>query len=211
MLLMDRPKTKWSVLDKISSQHKQMELPSFFEVGCYDLHTVHQAFQPGAVWTKQSLDKVLHALWKLFKDSSASRDTYISVNCSVAPQFFFKTSFIEDVMVSDEAIEIWPYILNVILKVCFHLKNQKMINLIMHYSDVILEIKGSVRERHKRALVTLKNYKRAPLILSYSNVLSIFTLILVKQIFQKFKSLRAVPESWMQYQARITADIGYLL
>ena len=53
-------------------------------------------------------------MWKLFKDSSASRDTYINVNCSVAPQFFSKTSFIEDVMVADEAIQIWPYILNVI-------------------------------------------------------------------------------------------------
>ena len=74
-----------------------------------------------------------------------------------------------------------------------------MISLIIHYSEVILETKGSVRERHKRALVTLQNYKRAPLILSYPNVLGIFTLILVKQIFQKFKSLRAVSESWMQY------------
>ena len=30
MLLMDGPKTNWSVLDKISSLHKQMEFPIFF-------------------------------------------------------------------------------------------------------------------------------------------------------------------------------------
>lgn len=52
MLLMDRTKINWSVLDKISSQGKQMGLLYFLEVGCCALHAVHGAFQTGAVTTK---------------------------------------------------------------------------------------------------------------------------------------------------------------
>ena len=50
MLLMDRTKINWSVLDKISSQGKQMGLLYFLEVGCCALHAVHGAFQTGACW-----------------------------------------------------------------------------------------------------------------------------------------------------------------
>ena len=82
MLSMDGPNTNWSVLDKVSSHCQQMELPSFFEVGCCGLYTVDGAFQTGAVATNWLLDKVLHGMWKLFKDSLARMDTYITVTCS---------------------------------------------------------------------------------------------------------------------------------
>ena len=52
MLLMDRTKINWSVLDKLLSQGKQMGLLYFLEVGCCGLHAVHGAFQTGAVTTK---------------------------------------------------------------------------------------------------------------------------------------------------------------
>ena len=40
MLSMDGPNTSWSVLNKVSSPRQQMELPSFFDVGCCGLHTL---------------------------------------------------------------------------------------------------------------------------------------------------------------------------
>ena len=41
-----------------------MELPSFFDAGCCDLHTMHGAFQIGAVATNWLLDKYLYGMWK---------------------------------------------------------------------------------------------------------------------------------------------------
>ena len=49
MLLMDGSNFNWSILDKISSQRKQMDLLCFFEVGCCGLHAVHGAFGPGSM------------------------------------------------------------------------------------------------------------------------------------------------------------------
>ena len=92
MLSMDGPNTNWLVLDKVSSNSQQMELSSFFDVGCCSLHTVHGAFQTGAVATNRLLDKVLHGMWKLFNDSPARRDTYITVTrCEHFPLSFCKT------------------------------------------------------------------------------------------------------------------------
>ena len=82
MLYMDGPNANWSVVDKMSSPRQQMELPSFFNVGCCGLHTVHGAFQTGIVAANWLLVKVLHGMWKLFKGSPARRDTYITVTCS---------------------------------------------------------------------------------------------------------------------------------
>ena len=82
MLYMDGPNANWSVVDKMSSPGQQMELPSFFNVGCCGLHTVHGAFQTGIVAANWLLVKVLHGMWKLFKGSPARRDTYITVTCS---------------------------------------------------------------------------------------------------------------------------------
>ena len=61
MLSIDGPNTDWSVLDKVSSHHQQMELPSFFDAGCC-LHTVHGVFQTGDVATNWLLNKVLHSM-----------------------------------------------------------------------------------------------------------------------------------------------------
>ena len=101
VLSMNGPNTNWLVLDKVSSHHQQMELPSFFDVGCCGLHTVHGIFQTGEVATNWLLDKVLYGIWKLFKDSPARRDTYITVTRSEDfPLSFCKTRWVEDEQVA---------------------------------------------------------------------------------------------------------------
>ena len=111
MLSMDGPNTNWPVLDKVSSHCQQMELSSFFDVGCCGLHTVHGAFQTGAVAANWLLDKILHGMWKLFKDLPTRRDTYITVTHSEDfPFSFCKTHWIEDEQVAARAVEIWPNI-----------------------------------------------------------------------------------------------------
>ena len=64
---MDGPNANWSVVDKMSSPGQQMELPSFFNVGCCGLHTVHGAFQTGIVAANWLLVKVQHGMWKLLR------------------------------------------------------------------------------------------------------------------------------------------------
>ena len=115
MLSMDGPNTNWLVLDKMSSHRQQMELPSFFDVDCGGLHTMHGAFQTGAGATNLLLDKVLHGMWKLFKDSPARRDTYITVTlCEDFLLSFCKTRWVVDEKVAPKAIENWPNIVQVI-------------------------------------------------------------------------------------------------
>ena len=114
MLSMDGPNTEWSVLDKMSTHHQQTELPSFFDVGCCGLHTVHGAFQTGAVATNWLLDKVLHGMWKLFKDSPPRRGTYTVTHSEDFPLSFCKTRWVEDEKVAAKAVKIWPNIVQVV-------------------------------------------------------------------------------------------------
>ena len=105
MLPMNGPTTNWSVSGKVCSHRHQMELPSFFDVGCCGLHTVHGAFQTGEVATNWLLDKVLHSMWKLFKDSPTRRDTYITVTCPEDfPLSFCKTGWVEDEKVAPKDV-----------------------------------------------------------------------------------------------------------
>ena len=88
-----------------------MELLSFFDVGCCGLRIVHGAFHAGVVATKWLLDKVLHGMCKRFKDSSAKRDTYITITWSEDfPLSFCKTPWVEGEKVAAKAVEIWPNI-----------------------------------------------------------------------------------------------------
>ena len=112
MLLMDGPNTNWSVLDKVSSQLKQIQLSSFFEVCCYWLHTVYGGFQTGAVLNKWHLGKVLHAMWKLFKDSPVRRDNCKTINGSVELSSVLAKLVGLKMRVAAKAIEIWPSIVN---------------------------------------------------------------------------------------------------
>ena len=139
MLSIDGPNTDWSVLDKVSSHCQQMELPSFFDAGCC-LHTVHGAFQTGDVATNWLLNKVLHSMWKLFKDSPAKRDTYIIVTCSEDFSLSFcKTRWVEDEKVAAKTVEIWPNIVHVIkhyegLTPSKHPKNNKSYDILVKHA-----------------------------------------------------------------------------
>ena len=70
---------------------------------------------------------------------------------------------------------------------------------------VILEIKGNIHPRYKRALFTI-NYKGTSDLTS-PYVHCIFSLILIKQIFEKSKSLRIASKSQTQFLPRITPGV----
>ena len=71
---------------------------------------------------------------------------------------------------------------------------------------VILEIEGSIRQRYEMVFFPIKIIKCTSN-LSNLYVHSIFTLLLIKQIFEK-KSFSAATKSWMQFWPRI-APVSY--
>ena len=81
-LSMDGPSTNWSVLDKLSLQCEEYELPPLENVGSYGLQVLHGAFKTVFQATDWSLDKILKAMCNLFCNSSARRETYVRVSQS---------------------------------------------------------------------------------------------------------------------------------
>ena len=65
----------------------------------------------------------------------------------------------------------------------------------IQYTKVILEIEGSIWQRYKRALFPYEKLQKGTSDLSNPYVQSAFTLFLIKQIFQRKISLRAVSKS----------------
>ena len=66
-------------------------------------------------------------------------------------------------------------------------------------SGVILETEGSVQKIQKKALFHYKKVKKSIPNLTSPYVHSLFTIVLIKQIFEKSRSSRAAPGSWTQF------------
>ena len=79
------------------------------------------------------------------------------------------------------------------------------------YSEVILETEGSIQKTQKRALFHYKTVKKGTPNLTSSYVHGLFTVVLMKQIFEKNKSLRAASESWTQFKPEITPVITEIM
>ena len=72
---------------------------------------------------------------------------------------------------------------------------------------LILEIEGSVRQRQKRALFSYKKPEKGTSNLNDPYVHSTFTMLLIKQIFEKYKSLVAASENRTQFWPKITPGV----
>ena len=86
-----------------------------FEVGSCGLHVIHGAFQSGVKTTGWEIEKIFKGMWRLFHDSPARRDTYITINRSDQfPLMFCQTRWVEDVPVATRALEIGSFIVAVV-------------------------------------------------------------------------------------------------
>ena len=81
-LSMDGPNTNWKVLELLDDDRKENDYPTILNIGSCGLHVIHGAFKTGVEATDWALNKILRAMWKLFDDSPARRDTYIEI-CEV--------------------------------------------------------------------------------------------------------------------------------
>ena len=112
MLSMDGPNTNWTAHEKLKNIRSREENPQLFEVGSCGLHVIHGAFQSGVKTTGWEIEKIFKGMWRLFHDSPARRDTYITINRSDQfPLMFCQTRWVEDVPVAARARETWSFVL----------------------------------------------------------------------------------------------------
>ena len=81
-LSVDGPNTNWKVLELLDDERKENDYPTVLNIGSCGLYVIHGAFKTGVEATDWALNKILTAMWKLFDDSPARRDTYIEI-CEV--------------------------------------------------------------------------------------------------------------------------------
>ena len=87
------------------------DLSELINIGSRSLHIAHRAFELGADATNWKLDDIFKSLYKLFKKAGGWRTDYKSITGSkIFPFSFCKTRWLDDKIVADRAIEIWPNI-----------------------------------------------------------------------------------------------------
>ena len=142
---MDGPNVNWDVLKKHSQHREEGEMTSLVQLGSCGLHIVHGALKTGMKESGWNIDKILHAMWKIFDESPARRDIYIrETTCDVFPLHFCKTRWVEDGPVAGRAIELWTSVTKVIkywLSCCKSSrpqKNKSYDTLVEHHKDPLM-------------------------------------------------------------------------
>ena len=78
-------------------------------------HVLHGTLRTGLIETDWEINKVLHAIWKIFNESPARRDIYVrETDCDIFPLHFCKTRWVEDEPVAARGIQIWENIVQVV-------------------------------------------------------------------------------------------------
>ena len=78
-LAIDRPNVNWEVLRKLDDTLVEDCLNKTLNIGSCAQHVIHGAFQTGSSKIEWQLDKVMKAMFSLFKDSPARQDVFKSV------------------------------------------------------------------------------------------------------------------------------------
>ena len=138
-ILMDGPNVNWDVLSLHSSYREKNEFSRLINIGSCGLHVLHGALQTGIMETDWEVNKVLHAMWKIFDESPARRDIYIrETGCDIFPLHFCKTRWVEDEPVAARGIQIWENIVQVMkywhsLPKSKHPHNNKSVDTLVKY------------------------------------------------------------------------------
>ena len=74
---LDGPSGYWDVLKIHSKQREENELYELFNTGSCGLYVMHDDSRTGLMETDWEIHKILHAMWKIFDDSSAKKQLYV--------------------------------------------------------------------------------------------------------------------------------------
>ena len=85
---MDGPNTNWSVLTMLHDYRCEKHYAKITDIGSCSFHVLHGASKAGVEAIDRFLNKILKAMWKIFDDSPARRDTYIKASLSAIFHYF---------------------------------------------------------------------------------------------------------------------------
>jgi len=93
---MDGPNVNLKLLDKMKERRHEIGQSKLIDFGSCNLHVVHGAFKAGSETSGWEMKKLLKACHRLFSDSPARRDDFISVTgCTKFPLSFCATRFVK--------------------------------------------------------------------------------------------------------------------
>ena len=122
--------------------------------------------------TDWEVSKVLHAMWRIFDESPARRDIYISeTGCDIFPLHFYKTRWVGDKPVAARGILIWENMVQVV-KYWFSLSKSK-------------------RPRNNKSFDTLVKYHTDKLIIRKLHFFKYIASIL-KQFLHRFQTSKPI-------------------
>ncbi|XP_020905415.1 uncharacterized protein LOC110243629 [Exaiptasia diaphana] len=108
---MDGPNVNLSFFKKLQEHRTEYNLPSLLDLGTCGLHIAHRAFQVGAKSTDWNLDQYLLKEYKLFKDSPARREDFVTYTGStVFPSKFCNHRWLENLDVASKSLMLIPNI-----------------------------------------------------------------------------------------------------
>lgn len=110
-LSMDGAAVNWKVYDMLTENIEQETGSKLLNIGSCGLHVMHNAFKAGSAKTKWGVEQTFSCLFWLIKDSPARREDYSKVTGSnVFPKLYCQHRWLENLPVTERAIEIWPHV-----------------------------------------------------------------------------------------------------
>jgi hypothetical protein len=108
---MDGPSVNWKFVKLLSSKLREISDMKLLELGSCGLHAVHGAIQTGHGASGWTVNATLKAMYSLFKDSPARRADFTSVTgSSKFPLKFCQIRWVENVIVAERALEVYPHV-----------------------------------------------------------------------------------------------------
>lgn len=112
-LSMDGPNVNWKFYDDLCKHvAEDPNDPKTVNIGSCGLHRMHLAYRAGVESSKWGIGSILSSLWYLFHDSPARREDFILLtSAKLMPLKFCSHRWVENSIVLQRAIDIWPNIL----------------------------------------------------------------------------------------------------
>ena len=105
---MDGPNVNWKFYDEMKMNLSEEFHTTPINIGSCGIHTVHNSFKAGVVATEWGTSSLLSSLYYHFKDSPVRRVDYVKVTKnSQLPLKFVSHRWLENVVVSERALDIW--------------------------------------------------------------------------------------------------------
>ena len=105
---MDGLNVNWKFYDKMKMNLSEEFYTIPINIGFCGTYTLHNSFKAGVVATEWGISSLLSSLYYPFKDPPARREDYVTVTkSSQLPLKFVSYRWLENVVVSERALDVW--------------------------------------------------------------------------------------------------------